>query len=177
MWKTNKWVIRHAIAHLHGPSIRAGVHCTGAHCLNRESSSRRTAGGGKPQLSLGSRCALSQYSYNPTWVIFLLYLCGFFKWLNLRSPCSRVFSKSAWCHLLPLWLLHVWLLHSSCASRFPHVPSVLQSWDLCTCLHSHWNTFPCPHAGIFGLLGYFIYIRVHMCSCQLEQGQAHSRHF
>lgn len=40
MWKTNKWVpewvIRHAIAHLHGPSIRAGVRCTGAEHLNRE---------------------------------------------------------------------------------------------------------------------------------------------
>lgn len=40
MWKTNKWVpewvIRHAIAHLHGPSIRAGVRSTGAEHLNRE---------------------------------------------------------------------------------------------------------------------------------------------
>lgn len=41
MWETDKWVLEwvigHAIAHLHGLGIRAGVHRTQAHHLNPES--------------------------------------------------------------------------------------------------------------------------------------------
>lgn len=63
MWKTNKWVpewvIRPAIAHLHGPSILTGVRRPGAEHLNREpppppptpATSWRATGGGKPKLA------------------------------------------------------------------------------------------------------------------------------
>lgn len=63
MWETDKWVLEwvigHAIAHLHGLGIRAGVHRTQAHHLNPESPSRRLQDKGNHNSVSASRCALS----------------------------------------------------------------------------------------------------------------------
>lgn len=144
-------MIRHAIAHLHGPSILAGVRRTGAEHLNWEPPTPTPAtpwtatGGGKPKLS-GS--TLSHPELQPHLGKSFCYISVAPLRDQCISPSPRVPSKCAWWHLLSLLLLDCatpsFGLSSSCAGLVFHGPRILQPQELFKYFHSFWNTFSVP---------------------------------
>lgn len=152
MWKTNKWVpewvIRPAIAHLHGPSILAGVQEQNIWTESLLPHPPPLPHHGELQVEANQNSPALHWatqSYNPTWANLLVTSPWLLSGIDAIPPSPRVPSKCAWWHLLALLLLDCatpsFGLSSSCASLVFHGPRTLQPRELCKCFQSFWNTF------------------------------------
>lgn len=181
MWKTNKWVpewvIRPAIAHLHGPSILAGVQEQNIWTESllphppppTPATSWRATGGGKPKLS-GS--TLSHPELQP-------HLGKSFSYISvapLRDRGNPPFPQSTLkvCLMASAGTLVIRLCDPLLRSQLQLCRPSL-SWTENTSasgavqvLSVILKHFLCRHSGLFGFLVCLIHSPVHTCFYHLE---------